>query len=200
MAKAFLASDGREIDYYLARSEGKIDNQYHSGPQSRDSFGRAKPYTKTAHNRDSDITKRKMVWVKGEYIYDKLEDVPKSNGLSGSKLFIGVPRADHVDRKDSLYVVGTKSAIIRMFEAATVTPEILAATPLRIGVYKWKNILTASIYGVRVSAGAPPRSAGKHDFVDTDVTQILGLTGKQNTICPGILRLPVKNILDGKAG
>lgn len=87
-----------------------------------------------------------------------------------------------------------------MFQEATESPELFVGTPLRVGVYNWKNILTASNYGVRISAGPQAKNAGKHDFVDTDVSQLIGLTRKQTTIRPAILALHIKNIFDGKTG
>lgn len=191
MAKAFLAPDGKSIDYYLARYEGKVRNPHYCGDGLLEKAV-YRPYV-TQHNyADGQKTK-------GDFIFDKLSDVPKTGGFSDGKLFIGVDRPCY-SSLGSLYVVGHKSAIVRMFQEATDSPELFVGTPLRIGVYKWKNILTASIYSVRIAAGAPAKAAGKHDFVDTDVTALLSLAGKRTTIHAAMLAKHVKNIFDGKTG
>lgn len=192
MAKTFLAYDGKPMSYYLARSEGKTNNPYHRGDGLIEGLGYKKYVTQYNH-KDGKKTK-------GDFIFDKLEDVPSTGGFRDAKLWIGVTRPSY-GTQGSLYAIGGKSAILRMFQEATTSPEMMVTTPLRIGVYKWKNVLTASTYGVRISSGAVPRAAeGKQQFVDTDVTKLLNLSGKEIAIYPAILTQHIKNIFDGKIG
>ena len=189
MAKAFLHDDTSPLDYYLARSEGKTYNPYGRGGNIVQKVAHQKYVTQYNHQDG--------VKTKGDFIYDKLSEVPKARGFNDGKIFAGVPRLGYIFT--SLYVIGSKSKILGMFQDAVGAPEMIVTTPLRIGVYKWKNILTASVYGVRISSGASKATA-ESKFVDTDVTQLLNLSGKEITIYPAILTQHIKNIFDGKMG
>ncbi|MES2713611.1 MAG: hypothetical protein V4653_18680 [Pseudomonadota bacterium] len=192
MAKAFLAFDGQPVDAYLSRAEGKVRNPYYKSNDIVDKLT-YKPYVTQYNHKDGAVTK-------GDFIFDKLSGVPSSNGFSDGILWIGVGRPGYYSQ-GSLYAVGGKSSILKMFQEAVDAPEMKVTTPLRIGVYKWRNVLTASTYAVRITSGAAPKqSEGKQQFVDTDVTKLLNLSGKEITIHPAILAQHIKNIFDGKMG
>jgi hypothetical protein len=189
VAKAFLSSDGLSADAYLARFEGKVRNPYHKDDSIKDKMSYKTYVTQTNHDQGKK--------TKGDNLFDKISGVAGLGG-QGGKVYIDLNNRLNWGR-GSLYVLGGKSAILRMFQEGVTDPEMIVETPLRIGVYKWRNVLTASVYGVRISCGAS-RATAESKFVDTDVTKLLNLSGKEITIYPAILADLIKNIFDGKTG
>lgn len=190
MAKCFLGGANQAPDAVLARSQGKVPNPYYSGSEATDMLGRRKKYT-TQTNYDQGKK------TKGDFVFGDLKKVLSSFGFSDPSIVLGP--AQRFGWTNTLYVVGKRDAILQVFRAADITPEIIVAPPVFIGICRWGNILTEDRIGVRIKVGgalSPRQDSKKPHFWDTDVTQLLGCAEKDFSVHPAAFGTQIKNILD----